>query len=66
MTVFVVVCDAGLNGAWVEAVCSTQAAAEAIAAEVNRRAGPRGDHPGGVTGFGGAEVVEFVVDGPES
>jgi len=51
--VYVVYAHAGLNGAWIEGVFSTQAAAEAVAAEANRR-----HHS-----IGGASIAVATVDG---
>lgn len=67
MIVYVVLADCGLNGSWIEAVCSEREPAEAIARQVNERGRSRRPPDIGMryTGFGGAEVVELVVDAPE-
>jgi hypothetical protein len=66
--VYVVVCDCGLNGAWLEAVCSDRVEAQVIADKVNQCGRSLSDHPGDpnygrYTGFSGAEGWEAVMDG---
>jgi hypothetical protein len=58
MIVYVVTGECGLNGHWVEGVFSTRVEAEYHARRIDRRTTTHS-----ITGYGGMEVAEAVIDG---
>lgn len=65
-TVYVVVCDCGLNGAWCEGVFAEEVKARECADLINDYGRSRSEIPtqgrGSYTGLGGADVVAMEVE----